>query len=129
MRYFTGWATLALLLSLQDKPPTIAESMRKLNGGTSSLTPTLALDLKDATPDWEAIQESTREYVKLTAALPAATPKKGDKASWKRLAAAYAANARPWTRRRSARIAAVPRPPWRIQSSCKACHQVHRKKD
>ena len=104
MRKSIRKAALALLVAavilggrspaFQDKPPTVAEVMRKLNSGTTSLTPTLAQDLKDAEPDWEGIQESTAEYVKLTALLPSGTPPKGDKASWKRLAEAYAANAR-----------------------------------
>ena len=116
-------------LALQDSPPTIAEVMRKLNSGTTSLTPTLAKDLKDAEPDWEGIQETTAEYVKLTAGLPTATPSKGDKASWQRLARAYVANARALdaaAKRKDRRGAATALA--RIQGSCKACHQVHRKR-
>jgi len=128
MRYLLGWPILALLLVLPDKPPTIAEAMRKLNGGTTALTPNLAKDLKDAEPDWEGIQESTQEYVKLVEVLPGGTPSKGDKASWKRLAETYLANAKALdaaAKRKDRRGASAALA--RIQSSCKACHQVHRK--
>lgn len=133
----SGGMTLALLLAVglsarsratQDKPPTIAEIMRKLNGGTTALTPTLGQDLKDAEPDWEGIQESTKEYVELTAALPKGTPSKGDKASWQRLARAYAAEARALdaaARRKDRRGTAAVLA--RINNSCKSCHQIHRK--
>src|SRR5205085_145370 len=136
MRYSIRKAALTLLLAaaavvggralaVQDKPPTIAEVMRKLNSGTTSLTPTLALDLKDAEPDWAGIQESTAEYVKLTATLPTGTPSKGDKASWKRLAQAYFVNAKALdaaAKRKDRRGAAAVL--GRIQNSCKACHLV-----
>ena len=78
----------------KDAAPSLGEIMRKLNGGTNSMTRNLELDLKEDDPDWEAIQESTAEYTKLVAGLQKGTPRKGDKASWEKLAKGYADNAR-----------------------------------
>ena len=131
MRTTLGAAlVLAAALAQKDKPPTIAEAMRKLNGGANSMTRNLGLDLKDKDPDWEDIQETTKEYAQLVATLEKGTPPRGDKASWKRRAAAYAANARALdaaARRkdRTAASAALAR----ITQSCNACHEVHRPKE
>ena len=95
---FSTWYMLAAALFLgaaglsdrvraeKDVAPSLSEIMRKLNGGTNSMTRNLELDLKEDEPDWEAIQESTAEYTKLVASLQKGTPRKGDKASWEKLA-------------------------------------------
>ncbi len=114
----------------KDAAPTIPEIMRKLNGGSNSMTRNLELDLKDDDPDWEAIQESSAEYVKLVDGLQKGTPRKGDKTSWERLAKNYAANARALdtaARKKDRKAAALV--VTRIKNSCNACHDVHRPKD
>jgi cytochrome c556 len=118
------------VLGEKDAAPTIPEIMRKLNGGTNSMTRNLELDLKDADPDWEAIQESTAEYVKLVDGLQKGTPRKGDKASWERLAKNYATNARALdaaARKKDRKTASSTVA--RIKDACKACHDAHRPKD
>ena len=114
----------------EDKPPAIGEIMRKLNGGTNSMTRNLELDLKEDEPDWEAIQESTAEYAKLVATLEKGKPPLGGKESWERLARGYAANARALDaaarRKDRATAAGVVA---RIKNACNACHQVHRPKE
>ena len=91
---FLGVAGLtAHVQAEKDAAPSLSEIMRKLNGGTNSMTRNLELDLKEDDPDWEAIQESTAEYTKLVAGLQKGTPRKGDKASWEKLAKGYADNA------------------------------------
>ncbi|HKB40244.1 MAG TPA: cytochrome c [Gemmataceae bacterium] len=118
------------VLAEKDAALTIAETMRKLNGGTNSMTRNLELDLKDDDPDWEAIQESSAEYVKLVDGLQKGTPRKGDKASWERLTKNYAANARALdaaARKKDRKAAALV--VTRIKNSCNACHDVHRPKD
>src|SRR2546426_7785795 len=87
-------AGLLALLVLADPTPTIRDAMKKLNRGPTALTPSIAQDLRDDDPDWEAIQEQTAEYVKLTAVLPGQKPPRGDEASWQALARAYDADAR-----------------------------------
>src|SRR5947209_8877436 len=91
---FLGVAGLtAHVQAEKDAAPSLSEIMRKLNGGTNSMTRNLELDLKEDEPDWEAIQESTAEYAKLVANLPKRTPRLGEKASWEKLAKGYFDNA------------------------------------
>jgi len=118
------------VLAEKDASPTIAEIMRKLNGGANSMTRNLELDLKEEDPDWEAIQESTAEYAKLVGNLPKRTPRMGEKASWEKLAKGYFDNAQALDaaarkKDRKAASAVVAR----IQNACKACHSVHRPKE
>src|SRR2546421_13078969 len=85
-------AVLAWPAGAADKVPPIKEIMGKLNkpGG---LRPNLGQDLMADEPDWDEIQKETREFAALAAALAKNTPPVGDKGSWDRLAAAYAADA------------------------------------
>src|SRR5947208_15485988 len=84
---FLGVAGLtAHVQAEKDAAPSLSEIMRKLNGGTNSMTRNLELDLKEDDPDWEAIQDSTAEDTKLGAGLAKGTPSKRDKASWDKLA-------------------------------------------
>ena len=69
-------AALGLADPPAEKPPTVREVMKKLNRGPNSVTATIGLDLKDDEPDWEAIQEQSAEYVKLTARLATHKPAK-----------------------------------------------------
>src|SRR5262249_9124710 len=118
------------LLAEKDASPTIAEIMRKLNGGTNSMTRNLELDLKEEDPDWEAIQESTGEDAKLVPNLPKRTPRRGKKASWKKLAKGYFDTAQPRdaaARKKDRKTASAVIV--RIKNACKACHSVHRPKE
>jgi cytochrome c556 len=120
-------AALGLAQAPKDTAPTIRDIMKKLNRGPGSITPTLQQDLKDDDPDWEAIQEQTAEYVKLTAALTKNKPTKGEPASWERLAQAYSAEARSLDaaakRKNKQAASAVLK---RINNSCNACHKAHK---
>ncbi len=116
-----------LLVTVLAVAPTTREAMKKLNGGPNSLHQTLKLDLKDDDPDWEAIQEETAEYVKLTADLGKNKPPKGDAASWQRLTKDYHDNARALdaaAKRKDRRGATAALT--RLDNACKACHKVHR---
>ena len=128
---FLGAAALSRCVRAEkDAAPSLSEIMRKLNGGTNSMTRNLELDLKEDDPDWEAIQESTAEYAKLVAGLQKGTPRKGDKASWEKLAKGYADNAQALdaaARKKDKKTASAVLV--RIKNSCNACHQAHRPKD
>lgn len=119
--------SLLLVSVLLAAPPTTREAMKKLNGGPNSLHQTLKLDLKEAEPDWEAIQESAAEYAKLTAELGKNKPTKGDADSWQRLTKAYHDDARALdaaakAKSRARASAALTR----LDNACKTCHKAHR---
>lgn len=113
-----------------DKVPPIKEIMGKLNK-PSGLRPNLGQDLMADELDWPEIQKQTKEFAQLAAALGKNTPPVGDKGSWDRLTAAYAADAaamdaaaqkmdKKATQTVHARLSA--------NGLCKTCHDAHQKK-
>ncbi len=107
--------------------PTVRDAMKKLNGGPNSLHATLGKDLKDDDLDWEAIQEETAEYVKLTDVLRQNKPKKGELASWEAFVKSYNADARTLdaaAKKKDARTTAAVLK--RLGDSCMTCHKAHR---
>ena len=127
---FLGIAGLSQRVQAEKDAPSLSEIMRKLNGGTNSMTRNLELDLKEDDPDWEALQESTAEYTKLVAGLQKGTPRKGDKASWEKLTKGYADNAKALeaaAKKKDQKTASAVIV--RIKNACSACHQAHRPKD
>jgi hypothetical protein len=77
-----------------DKTPTIKDVMGKLHKGANSPLATLKTALKADTPDWKAIQEKTKNFVTLGAALEKNDPPKGEKAAWKKFAGDYLTEAK-----------------------------------
>src|SRR5262245_15995650 len=122
-------AGLLAVLAVADPVPSIRDVMKKLNRGPTGLTSSIALDLKDDDPDWEAVQEQTAEYVKLTAVLSKQKPPRGAEASWQSLARAYDTDARALDaaarrKNRAGASAALQR----INRSCMGCHDQHKPK-
>jgi cytochrome c556 len=130
----TRGLTLALAVALagtalaQEKVPTIKEIMARLNkpGG---LYPAISKELKADDTDWDEVQQSTKTFVKMAAALGKNTPPKGDPESWAKLTKEYADNARALDAAagkhdRSAASAARAR---LGGDTCKACHKAHMK--
>jgi hypothetical protein len=78
-------------------------------------------------PDWEKIQDSTRSFVLLAAALEQNEPRHGTKESWKRLTELHSGDAKKMSDAALARdketLLAVHK---RVAASCKACHDAHR---
>jgi cytochrome c556 len=117
-----------LLIAVLAAPPTTREAMKKLNGGPNSIHQSLKKDLQDPDPDWEGIQESAADYVKLTADLGKNKPTMGEVASWERLSKDYhdgakaldAAAKRKDKRGTSAALT-------RLGNACTTCHKSHRK--
>ena len=77
-----------------EAPATIEKIMDTLHKGKKSTLATLKTALKSQSPDWAAVQEETKTYSKFAADLPKNDPPKGDPASFKKLAKAFAANAK-----------------------------------
>jgi hypothetical protein len=113
----------------QEKLPTIKDIMSRLNkpGG---LYPAISKELKADDTDWDDVQESTKTFAKLAAALGKNTPPKGDPESWTKLTKEYADNARALDeaaakKDRTAANAARAR---LGGDACKSCHKAHMKK-
>jgi cytochrome c556 len=110
-----------------DAPATIDKIMETLHKGKKSTLATLKTALKSQSPNWSSVQKETKTYAKLAADLPKNDPPKGDAASFKKLAQAFASNAKALDEaakkeNRTAAKAAFDK----IQSSCKSCHEAHR---
>jgi hypothetical protein len=137
MKRLTTLALLALIVAVliwpvgaADKVPTIKDIMEKLNkpGG---LWPNLGKDLQEDEPDWEEIQRETKEFAALAAALGKNTPTLGDKASWDRLTASYAADAAALdvaAQKKDQRGTQAVLAKLSAKARCDSCHNVHRKK-
>src|SRR5436305_5113342 len=86
--------TAALLAAAQDeKTPTIKDVM-KLHKGANAPLGKLGKALKSESPDWKDIQKTTKDFVVLGASLEKHDPPKGEKASWKKFADGYIADAK-----------------------------------
>jgi cytochrome c556 len=110
-----------------DAPATIDKIMETLHKGKKSSIATLKTQLKSQSPDWATVQKETKTYAKLAADLPKNDPPKGDAASFKKLAQAFASNAKTLDEaakkeNRAATKAALDK----IGGSCKSCHEAHR---
>src|SRR5580704_14890771 len=118
-------AATALTLSLSGADqPSIKEIMNKAHRKGDSLLGTIEDDLKQAQPNWDEVQADTKELVSLGAALGKATPRKGGKASWEQLTAAYldtvkALDAAAQSKDKTAAVAAQQK----LSHSCMSCHR------
>lgn len=116
-----------LAASKDDQTPTIKEVMEKLHKGGNSHLAKLKKALKAESPDWKPIQKSTKEFAELGAALPKNEAPKGDQESYKKLADAYAANAKDMDEAaKQEDLAATKAALSKVSASCKACHTAHR---
>jgi cytochrome c556 len=110
-----------------DAPASIDKIMQTLHKGKKSAMATLKTQLKSQSPDWSIVQKETKTYAKFAADLPKNDPPKGDAASFKKLAQAFASNAK--TLDDSAKkenLAATNAALKKINGSCQSCHEAHR---
>jgi cytochrome c556 len=110
-----------------DKTPTIEEVMDKLHKGRNSHLAKVQKALKSASPNWKTVQKSTKLFAELGAALPKNEAPKGDQAAYKKLAEAYASNAKALDEAaKDEDLAAAKSAIGKISGSCKACHNAHK---
>ena len=83
-----------------DDPVKIEKIMDSLHKGRKSPLATLKTALKSQSPDWSVVQKEAKTYVKYAVDLPKNDPPKGDAASWKKMATAFATNAKALEQRR-----------------------------
>jgi len=124
----TGAMTLASAAS-PDDTPSIKDVMVKLHKGANSPLAQVKTALKAASPDWKVVQDKSKDFVILGAALAKNDPPKGDKAGYMKLADAYFTNSKALDdaakkEDKAGATAAVNK----LGSSCMACHKDHRGK-
>jgi cytochrome c556 len=119
----TSWSAGAA----DDSPASIDKIMETLHKGRRSPLSTLKAALKSPSPDWAVVQKQSKTYAKVAADLPKNDPPKGDAASFKKLAKAFAANAK--TLEESAAkedLAATKAAFGKLGSACMTCHDAHK---
>ncbi len=110
-----------------DAPATIDKIMDTLHKGKKSSLSVLKTALKSASPDWAKVQKETKTYSKYAADLPKNDPPKGDSAAFKKLAKAFATNAKALNDAAEKEdAAAVKAALTKLGGSCKSCHEAHK---
>ena len=122
-------ATVACLAAGDEKTATIKEVMQKLHKGANSPLAKLKTAIKSDSPDWKAIQDTTKDFVILGAAMAKNDPPRGEKADFKKLADAYYENSKAMDdaakkEDKSKAQAAFAK----VSTSCMACHKAHKPK-
>jgi cytochrome c556 len=110
-----------------DAPATIDKIMETLHKGRRSPMATLKGALKSQSPDWAVVQKETKTYAKFAADMPKNDPPKGDAASYKKLAKAFASNATALDdAAKKEDLQATKAALGKIGGSCMGCHKAHR---
>ena len=110
-----------------EKKPTIKQIMVKLHKGAKSPLAKVKSELNSESPNWEAVEKQSKDFVILGASLAKNEPKKGNKESWKQLADQYYDDAKALDDAAEAKDKAAASAAFqRLGASCKACHQKHK---
>jgi len=105
----------------------IEKIMDKLHKGAKSPMGVLKGALKSQSPDWTKIQKESKTFATVSADLPKFDPPKGDAASFKKLAKAYASNAKTLqTAAEKEDLGATKAAFRKLGGSCQACHDAHK---
>ncbi len=110
-----------------DAPATIEKIMDTLHKGKKSANAVIKTALKSQSPDWATVQKEAKTYTKYTADLDKNDPPKGDSAAFKKLAKAFAANAKTLSDAAEKEdLAAANAALRKIVGSCNSCHDAHK---
>ena len=110
-----------------DENPTTEEIMKKLHGKTGSHKLINKALPADGEPDWEAITKHAKIYADLSALLEKNKPTMGDEKSWKKLAQAYAKDAKALADAAAKKDKnGVKEVFAKLKESCDTCHENHR---
>ena len=136
--YQAGGVALAAVLvfsplGAQDtKTPDIKSVMKKLNAGPNSLTANLGKDLDEDKPDWDDIKKETKEFVTFAEALGKNKAPKGDADHWGKLTKEYLENAKALDAaadKKDKKAAVTAHKKLAAPTTCKNCHDEHKKKE
>jgi cytochrome c556 len=110
-----------------EDTPSIKKIMGTLHKGAKSPLSTVKAALKSESPDWAEIQKQAKEFATYGESLPKNDPPKGKKASYEKLAKAYASSAKALKEAAEKEDLKATKSAFnKISSSCSACHKSHR---
>jgi cytochrome c556 len=113
--------------SSDDETPTIKKVMQTLHKGKTSPLSTVKAALKGDSPDWTKVQKEAKIFATFGAALPKNDPPQGDKASYEKLAKAYASAAEALeSSAKKEDLKGAREALKKISNSCAVCHKDHR---
>jgi cytochrome c556 len=122
-----AWTSRPAGAQSDDETPTIKQIMGKLHKGAKAPLTTVKAELKGDSPDWSKVATEAKVIEKYGAYLPKADPPRGDKASYEKLAKAYAKNAKALnTAAEKEDLAKAKDATKNLGGSCQACHKSHR---
>jgi cytochrome c556 len=113
-------------VNADDKTPSIEDIMKKLHGKNGSHK-LINKALESDPLDWDVIGKHAKIYADLSALLEKDKPEKGDEAGFKKLAQAYAKDAKELAAAAQKKDKdAVKTVFGRLKESCETCHENHR---
>ena len=119
--------SLALAGTDVTRAKTSKEIMQILNKGQKSESAKLKAALAAKTPDWDAVQSSTKQYAELGLALGENDPPKGSKESWKTQTETFASQTKALADAADKKnLTATKAAFQKISMSCMGCHRAHR---
>jgi cytochrome c556 len=109
------------------KAASIEKIMEKLHKGKNAPLATLKAALKTQSPDWAKVQKESKTYATVAADLPKFDPPQGDPASFKKLAKAFASNAKALDEAAKKKDLEETRSAFRkLGGACMGCHEAHK---
>ncbi len=105
----------------------IGELMTKLAKGKQSINGQIGEALKANPTPWDTIQPQAKEYAQMASKLGEFPPPKGEPASWKKMADAFAHSASELQQASDTKnLEAANKAFTALSGSCKSCHDAHR---
>jgi hypothetical protein len=109
-----------------DAALTNKEIMAKINGG-KGLFNAVKKGLNGSKQDWTVLAKNCKEISAMADTMASNKPRKGPQASWDKLAATYAKNARTLAEATEKMdLAAAKKAQQAMGSSCTGCHRMHK---
>ncbi len=124
-----AWATSPAGAQDNKKVPTARQIMTKIHKGRNNPFATVKAQLRQSSPNWAKVASAAEVIEKYGSALPKARAPRGNRASFEKLAQAYASNTK--TLKEAAEqkdLASAREATENIGGSCKTCHSAHRRK-
>lgn len=110
-----------------DAVPSIKKVMQVLNKGGKAESAKLKKELANGSPDWKAVQSSSKQFATLGATLAKNEPPKGEADSWKMMSDAYAADCKALDEAAQKEdLVGAKAAFMKLSNSCMTCHKAHK---